>query len=80
MTTVNNYIFMIDDTEEEESKIIDIINMSSVLIGLLLGYFGMNYTKLGPGSFYKSENYETIIIFISLLIIGVVSLYYYYYE
>ena len=50
MTTVNNYIFVMEDNEQEESKMIDVINMSAVLIGLLLGYFGMNYTKLGPGN------------------------------
>ena len=80
MTTVNNYIFVMEDNEQEESKMIDVINMSAVLIGLLLGYFGMNYTKLGPGNFYKSEYYEPIIIFISFIIIGLVSFYYYYYE
>lgn len=80
MTTVNNYIFVMGDKEREESKILDIVNMSAVLIGLILGYFGMNYTKLGPGEFYKSEYYEEYIIFLSLIIIGFVSLYYYYFE
>ena len=80
MTTVNNYIFVMEDNEQEESKIIDIINMSAVLIGLLIGYFGMNYNKLGPGNFYNSEYFEPIIIFFSLIIIGIVSYYYYYYE
>lgn len=81
MTTINNnYIFIVDDEEEEESKIMDIINLSGVLIGLLIGYFGMNYEKLGPGNFYKSENFEYYIIFCSFVIIGFVSIYYYKYE
>lgn len=82
MTTVNNYIIILDDDYEEkkESKMIDILNISAVLIGLLLGYFGMNYEKLGPGNFYKSKHFEQIIIIISFIIIGLVSLYYYYFE
>tara|TARA_B100000676_G_C17909907_1_gene749432 strand:+ start:146 stop:391 length:246 start_codon:yes stop_codon:yes gene_type:complete len=81
MTTINNnYIFIVEDEEEEESKVMDIINLSAVLIGLLIGYFGMNYEKLGPGDFYKSENFEYYIIFFSFVIIGCVSIYYYKYE
>lgn len=81
MTTINNnYIFIVEDEDEEESKVLDIINLSAVLIGLLIGYFGMNYEKLGPGNFYKSENFEYYIIFFSFVIIGSVSIYYYKYE
>uniref|UniRef100_A0A6C0CYG5 Uncharacterized protein n=1 Tax=viral metagenome TaxID=1070528 RepID=A0A6C0CYG5_9ZZZZ len=81
MTTVNNYIIILDDEDEKkESKMIDILNISAVLIGLLLGYFGMNYEKLGPGNFHKSENFEQMIIFVSFIIVGSVSFYYYYFE
>ena len=81
MTTINNnYIFIVEDEEEEESKVLDIINLSAVLIGLLIGYFGMNYDKLGPGEFYKNKNFEYYIIFFSFIIIGCVSIYYYKYE
>lgn len=81
MKAVNNYIIVVDDDEEkQESKFIDIINTSSVILGLIFGYFGMNYKKLGPGDFYKSKHHEEILVFISLIIIGIVSIYYYHYE
>lgn len=81
MTTINNnYIFIVEDEDEDESKLLDIINLSAALIGILIGYFGMNYNKLGPGEFYKSKNFEYYIIFLSFVIIGCVSIYYYKYE
>ena len=76
----NNYI-LINDSECDECSgddtIDKIINMSGLLIGILVGYFGMSSDSLGPGDFTKSKYFETYIIMISIIIIIIVSIYYY---